>query len=86
MLISVDSHVGLPFLEGLCSDLQATIKRRQVPQPTPKTPKVPLVKRLLPAAVTRTPSPYSATLAAAVLMAVDGALLSLRDFCTRSTT
>lgn len=28
MIISVDHHVGLPFLEGLCSDLRSQIQQR----------------------------------------------------------
>lgn len=29
MIISIDNHVGLPFLEGLCDDLQAQIRQRR---------------------------------------------------------
>lgn len=36
MIISIDNHVGLPFLEGLCDDLQAQIRQRRQMQATPK--------------------------------------------------
>lgn len=32
MIISIDNHVGLPFLEGLCDDLQAQIRQRREAQ------------------------------------------------------
>lgn len=35
MIISVDRHVGLPFLEGLCSDLQKKIEVPQAEKPQP---------------------------------------------------
>ncbi len=30
MIIAVDRHVGLPFLEGLCADLQDQIQLRSI--------------------------------------------------------
>ena len=32
MIISIDNHVGLPFLEGLCDDLQTQIRQRREAQ------------------------------------------------------
>ncbi len=38
MIIAVDHHVGLPFLEGLCADLQDQIQLRSVGSKIEKMP------------------------------------------------
>lgn len=65
MIISVDQHVGLPFLEGLCDDLK--IKMQQPKQKQTQTSRSNSRVWLNPA-----------TRAMTILSAMTGALLALR--------
>jgi hypothetical protein len=40
MIIAVDHHVGLPFLEGLCADLQDQIQLRAIGRKIEKMPSI----------------------------------------------
>ncbi|QDT35533.1 MULTISPECIES: hypothetical protein [Thalassoglobus] len=71
MIIAVDRHVGIPFLEGLCSDLQAQIQQRQ-PQ---KVARKKVVRR-----ISKPRWHSAASRAATVACAVAGALIALLEF------
>ncbi len=71
MIIAVDRHVGIPFLEGLCSDLQTQIQQRQ-PQK--------VASRKTAKRASKSRWQYAASRAVTVVCAVAGALIAILEF------
>lgn len=70
MIITLDNHVGLPFLEGLCADLQMQIAQRQA---------LASARKNRDRNVTFAGWQRAASKAATVVCAVTGALIALLE-------
>ena len=74
MIIAVDNHVGLPFLEGLCADLQDQIQLRSMGNKVEKLPSLPKFPSL---SVVTSRWQRLASRAATVACGVAGTLIAL---------